>query len=692
MEAADSLNSSQKFHLLNNCQYADKLLSEIEGILTAASSKSPFPRYQVDISAAQSKVVQDYIARIRAQMLRILEAQGIPPPGPKFGAIHSIRVTLAFVRIALTEMGPRYMRGYGEIPDSAIPELNGVVSELEGLAGKLDAYLAQGLGQDLQGRLDRLERTGDQVSLLRELERMIAGHGLVELRPTLSMIVDRLESNRFEIAVFGRVSSGKSSLLNHILQSDVLPVGVNPITAVPTRLVHGSTPRLTVAFADRHAQQFEIERLAEFATEQGNPANSKGVTRITVELPSPRLREGVVFVDTPGLGSLATAGAAETRAYLPQCDLGVVLINAGSALSEEDLATIQALFEAAAPASVVLSKADLLGPDDRESALKYVTTQIHSRLGLDLVVSPVSIIRGHASLLDGWFEEQIAPLYDRHKQLAEASVRRKAGALREAVRAALRSKLERAGVAAPAGVDRLKEVEAGLRRAAGRIPEAQAFCLNSADEVRNLTPAALKLASSRLVDGWLGGDGAALRAADTVSSAIAQAVAERVNLVYSTLEGLGRDLSKALQSAAAALGVNEVPGEEELTSSLREMPRLDLGSIRPSLRRPFLLAFGKKIAKRWVAGKLRREIGPPVSEALRWYGKSLEAWVRRALSGLQARFDAHADAYRAQLERLAGATAISTEDREAIRRDLEQLANQPARLEEVTHGSRPDGC
>src|SRR5205823_6346811 len=115
----------------------------------------------------------------------------------------------------------------------------------------------------------------------------------------------------FEIAVFGRVSSGKSSLLNHIVEQDVLPVGVNPITAVPTRLVYGPAPSVTAWFADRKPEQFGIERLAEFVTEQHNPKNARHVTRIVVELPAARLREGIVYVDTPGLGSLATSGAVE---------------------------------------------------------------------------------------------------------------------------------------------------------------------------------------------------------------------------------------------------------------------------------------------------------------------------------------------------------------------------------------------
>jgi hypothetical protein len=54
--------------------------------------------------------------------------------------------------------------------------------------------------------------------------------------------------------------------------------------------------------------------IAEFATEDGNPGNVKRLTRLVVEYPGPHLPAGVTFVDTPGFGSLATAGAARTFA------------------------------------------------------------------------------------------------------------------------------------------------------------------------------------------------------------------------------------------------------------------------------------------------------------------------------------------------------------------------------------------
>jgi GTP-binding protein EngB required for normal cell division len=674
--ATGELNENQQRHLLIHVQYADRLLSEIEEILTAASSKSPFPKYRVDVTTAQRKVTEDYIARIRAQMLRVLEGRQIGVPGPQFGAIHSIRVTLAFVRIAVTEIGPKYMRGYGEVPESAIADLNGLVTELNTLVDKLNAYLAQGLGGDLAARLAKLEWTGDEATLLRKLEGIISAHSLVEFRPKLAQILERLETRRFEIAVFGRVSSGKSSLLNHVLQADALPVGVNPITAVPTRLVYGAEPRLTVRFVHGSAERFEPASLADFVTEQRNPGNTKGVSRIVVELPSQRLSNGIVFVDTPGLGSLATSGAAETRAYLPQCDLGVVLINAGSTLSEEDLGTIQALYEAGVPASVLLSKADLLSAPDRESAVAYISEQIRTHLGLTLNVRPVSVMGEAAALLDEWFDQEIAPLCGRHQQLAEASMRRKIAALREAVEAALRSKLDRVEGMRPADVQSLRDAEKELRRTAGRIPEETSACLRLSDEARGLAPAALREAAARVIEHWRQGQDAA---GSTVVAAVRETAAAAANELYVKLEGLARELAETLQQVAQQLDATETAQEGELILGLREMPQLDFGGDVAPLRRSSLVSLPRPLIQAWVEGRLRRQIGEQVSEAFRSYRGLLEAWLRRALAEMQSRFDSHADTYRAQLDRLIGSSGASPEAAEAIRRDLAQL--QPERTE-----------
>ena len=83
-------------------------------------------------------------------------------------------------------------------------------------------------------------------------------------------------------------------------------------------------------------------QLWEYASEEGNPGNCKHVTRIVVRLASARMKSGVVLVDTPGVGSLATAGAAEAMAYLPRCDLGIILVDSASTLGREDLMLLRA--------------------------------------------------------------------------------------------------------------------------------------------------------------------------------------------------------------------------------------------------------------------------------------------------------------------------------------------------------------
>jgi GTP-binding protein EngB required for normal cell division len=673
------LNSSQRLHLLSSSQHADNLLSEVESVLTASKSKSPFRKFKNALSPAQAKVVEDYISRIRTQMVRVLESQGIPLPEPSFESVHAIRVTLAFIRTAFQECTPDRMRGYGEVPESKIRELNGLVDEMVAAVEKLDTYLAQGSGQDLEARLTRLAKTGTDVGLLKNLQRIIDDHGLVEFRPTLSMILDRLESKNFEIALFGRVSSGKSSLLNHIVQRDILPVGVTPITAVPTRLVYGEAPRLSVWYADRSPIRTDIDRLPEFVSEHQNPGNSKHVTRIVAELPSERLRDGVVLVDTPGLGSLATSGAAETLAYLPRCDLGVVLVDAGSTLTEDDLATIRTLYDAGIPGSVLLSKSDLLAPGDRVRFSNYVCEQVHSQLGLKISVHPVSIREAESSLFEEWLGDVLLPLYDRHQQLAQESLARKIGFLREEVVTALRLRLDRAAEDGEAGRGRIpvdaEEKERELRKAVGQIAELRQLCFETTYRIREQGEQSLAAAAKALLHAWQ--SGSTESPSSIVGKELIRFAAEAASTVSNALKQFAGELSRTLESTSRALGYREADGDVDLVPFVNEMPRLDPGSLHVDVQPGLLGRFSSALLASQIHRTLRRQIGPQVEEAFSNFGKMLDSWSRSTMSELQKRFEAQADRYRAQLNRLSARGGGSTGDQRAIASDLATLGEPP---------------
>jgi len=145
------LNDPQQRHLRVSCQYVDRLLSDMESVLHAAASKSPFPRYVADLTPAQSGVIEDHIHRLRLQLVRTLAWQHMEPQPPEIPATRAVITDLSFIEVAIEEMKPRYMLGYGAVPEDAVSELNGVIDELRSVVQGMQRYLRE-LGANLDSR------------------------------------------------------------------------------------------------------------------------------------------------------------------------------------------------------------------------------------------------------------------------------------------------------------------------------------------------------------------------------------------------------------------------------------------------------------------------------------------------------------------------------------------------------------
>ena len=681
-DSRETLNDSQARRLTVSCRYVDQLLSDIESILNIAASKAAFPKYIPDVSPGQRRTIEDYITRIRAQLRRILDGQGIPVEPAYIPAARGVRAALGSIEIAVEELKPKYMRGYGEVPAKVGLELNGIVGELEGLVSHVIRLLIDTTATDHKARLERLEQTSDELSLLAAIEEVVARRGMVEYRATIGGILDRLEDRSFEIAVFGRVSSGKSSLLDAILDTSVLPVGITPITAVPTRLVYGESPRVVVRFAERLPEICDVSRLPEFATEQQNPSNRKNVARIQVELPSPRLRGGVSFMDTPGLGSLATSGAAETIAYLPKCDLGVVLIDAASTLTPDDVRTVAALIEATVPVEVLLSKADLLAADDCERMVRYVKEHLDAEFRMSLPVRALSVLPAHRASLDHWFSERIAPLCEKSRELKTASVKRKIGALRDAVAGALQARLDRSGRTSTDLAVRAREVESGLRAATGRIEEMRVLCVRACERILELREEALRETAETLLARIQNGQ---QNTVADLNAALDSFVHSRVGEIHQRLRALALFLSTALAEAAAELGVPGVAVVEELESPLRDTPVFSFeSSLHEVPRVSIARMMGKSAARSLLTSRLLSQIGEEWEHSLRAYFALLRSWCEGCMAQMKGRFDSYAEAYRAQAENALGGKPAE-EDEQTILTDLETL--HAVRLRPEAQGS-----
>jgi GTP-binding protein EngB required for normal cell division len=667
------LNETQQRRLIITCQYIDKMLREIEQVLHSATSLSPFPRYVVDITPAQARVIEDHIRRFRSQLLRALDWQHMKPEPPEIPVTRSITVDLTFIDIAIEELRPGYMRGCGAVPEDAVNELNGVVHELRSLAGSMERYLRQELGTNLESRLKKLEETGYDVALLRLIEQLITRHGLVEFRSRIDSLASRLEDNNLEVALFGRVSSGKSSLLNALLNTDVLPVGINPITAVPTKLRYGATLRADVAYGHGREETVTLEELAKLVSEQGNPGNLRNVVRAVVEVPSPRLKKGIVLVDTPGLGSLARRGAAETLAYLPSCDLALLLIDAGTALNEEDIGTLRLLYEGGIPAIVLLSKADLLAEGDLHRVTGYIQEQLQAELGLGMNVHPVSSLPNHAILLDHFFERELLPRFDQARNLRNASVARKIGALRSSMIAALETTLDqtkRRGKDIPHDVHDLEEQ---LRLVTGEIGEQRTVLSHAFFELAE-TPERVLNETADCTLQWMQMNSNARVTSLQLSKWLHDAVWKSVQRPIEGVRSVSQRAIFTLQTVAQEMGRIDVPAPEEVESLLRDMPRFELALLPEPLNMSHWMFLGAGFVRSRIRKALRESIGPLVKQELHLYGDALSRWSNQFVSKIVLLVSSYADAYRVQLQRISG-TSDGAIDAPQLEQDLALLRN-----------------
>lgn len=662
-----ALNESQRHRLIVTCQYVDRLLADLERSFTETQSASPFGRYANDLAPAEQCLVHDYLVRLRTQLLRILEGQGLSPTPRRIGLRHSILTHLAYVDVAVEELKPHYMRGYGTVAPEAAAALNGIVEELHAAIGQLSQYLSIDRGEDLRTRLERIGAPTN-LAVLDTLEALTSKYGLVEFRSALATILDTLERRGLELAVFGRVSTGKSSLLNRLLERDVLPVGVTPITAVPTRIGFGREPRLLVWFADAPSRELDVSALPAYASERENPGNVKRVLRLVVELPAPFVKSGVTLVDTPGLGSLATAGAAETLAYLPHCDVAAVLVDASSTITGEDLATIGLLLDAGIRVSVLVSKADLLSEEDRGPALSYVRQVLAREFRSTISVAAVSVKPKFDDLFRRWRQAELEPLIkDQERERLKAAARKT-----EILRAQIETALRRSSTAASmtSGGDAKSEGRAAaaiLQTAAGQITALQ----RRIDDITVVLP---RRTSELLA-----------RAADLIG----QRVEPQVGLGQAFRDVAGetaRDIAGQLQELSASLMAvsrdvsNSTEWMIEPSGALDEGPRfraVPVPALPLDIRVPpqgVERVLGHRLARSILAKRLDQAVGDVVRSTLEGYAAVLRRWALNRLEEIRAAWMATTGALRADIDRRLGHAPPTSVSGDAIRQDLERLA------------------
>lgn len=232
------------------------------------------------------------------------------------------------------------------------------------------------------------------VPLLPVLTETIAvarAAGRADLVARLTAAGERVRDPRRRIVVAGLRGQGKSRFVNALLDVEMCPVGDETTTTVPTVLASGPVPDAELVCSGQDGTEHRV-RVPLDRTEDGHPAGGRRVVRREIRLPNPLLDDGVVLIDTPGVGG--RAGAATVLALAPTADAVLVASDASTELTEPELVFLRQVRALCPAVALVLTKIDLY-PHWRR--VRDADAAHLARAGLELPIVPVSaLLRAHA--------------------------------------------------------------------------------------------------------------------------------------------------------------------------------------------------------------------------------------------------------------------------------------------------------
>lgn len=261
------------------------------------------------------------------------------------------------------------------------------------------------------------ERRQDLLDALDKLK------GLAELREdrnvleNLDEISRKLADNRFYLVVLGQFKRGKSTFINSLLGTRLLPTAVVPLTSIVTVLRYGEEECVEVLFENGDRRCVARDDLVNYVTEKGNPANEKNVAQVEISYPSPYLKDGVHIIDTPGVGSIFSDNTQVTYNFLPKVDAALFILAVDPPMSQSELDFLKDVKQYVQKIFFIQNKIDYLDEEDRQESMLFSKRVIEEALGDGKVrIYPLSAKQALEAKMngdEGKLEQSFLPDFDR---------------------------------------------------------------------------------------------------------------------------------------------------------------------------------------------------------------------------------------------------------------------------------------
>ncbi|AGF58137.1 hypothetical protein B0P06_003551 [Clostridium saccharoperbutylacetonicum] len=178
------------------------------------------------------------------------------------------------------------------------------------------------------------------------LEKYLHNDQGVNYKEFFYHFLENLNRKEIIVPVLGIQGAGKSSFLNSILMEDnILPTDVDETTCVPVEVRYGdNVNEAIVYYINGTKENIQVKDLEKYVHNDFNAGNALKVSKIVLHNQSEVLKDDIVLVDLPGVGSLTPENQRTTLEYVNKLVAGIFLIRTNPPITRSEKNFINALW------------------------------------------------------------------------------------------------------------------------------------------------------------------------------------------------------------------------------------------------------------------------------------------------------------------------------------------------------------
>lgn len=226
------------------------------------------------------------------------------------------------------------------------------------------------------------------VTLIQELQEVLGSLDMTDGKKTLEQLEGLVQSDSFKVLVLGEFKRGKSTFINAMLGSEILPAYAKPCTAIINEVKWGEPRRALLHPAkvegskELPPQEVPVEQLEEYVVIQDDISELHGNRYDKVELfwPLKLCQNGVEIIDSPGLNEHDVRQKV-TIDYLSCVDAILFVLSCEALASKSELDVIDNILKPTGHEDIffICNRFNMIRAKEREDVKQYAISRLAPR-------------------------------------------------------------------------------------------------------------------------------------------------------------------------------------------------------------------------------------------------------------------------------------------------------------------------